>query len=312
MDPALPRGGLGQIFRQYDAIRGHARTAPDPPSDDAPAPWEPEAATPAQEEEAPLEEEAPTRDLRPVADPAPTRDLRPEVLPAAAAVSDGRVTVERPLKPQSILTDETRPRPVGRPKSWEEDAETKKREAAAERRMKFDLEHPNRGTFQADEEGMEKAYKDTTYEGVYYDPRTRTEYVKGTVPTNLKDWWDDVSKIPVWGDIHDADRMKMAEAAYQDLIKKGKPVDRVAGHSLGGSVALQLQKDHDIPFSRTFGAPVFDLNPLRFGAERYRHPLDPFSILDRGATNTRNMSLNTHSFGGFSNAYSYLGKSLGA
>ena len=156
---------------------------------------------------------------------------------------------------------------------------------------------------------MSKAYADTTYPGVYYDPQTRTEYVKGTVPTNLNDWIDDVTKIPVWGDIHDADRMKMAEAAYQDLIKKGKPVDRVVGHSLGGSVALQLQKDHDIPFSRTFGAPVLDLNPFQ-NAERYRHPLDPFSILDRGATNTSNfnhMSVNTHSYGGFHGANSLLG-----
>ena len=42
------------------------------------------------------------------------------------------------------------------------------------------------------------------------------------MPTNWRDWRDDITKIPVWGDIHDAERTKMAEAAYQDLIKQGK------------------------------------------------------------------------------------------
>jgi esterase/lipase len=50
-----------------------------------------------------------------------------------------------------------------------------------------------------------------------------------------------------------------AEDAYNKLIKEGKPVDRVVGHSLGGAMALQLQKDKDIPLSRTFGAPVLDI-----------------------------------------------------
>ena len=159
-------------------------------------------------------------------------------------------------------------------------------EEIGRRKMLSDLSHPSRGTFAGDEVGMRKAYADTTSTGVYYDPRSRTMYVKGTVPTSAKDWWDDVSKIPVWGDIHDADRMKQAEAAYNDLIRQGKPIDRVVGHSLGGSVALQLQRDKDIPLSRTFGAPVFDLDPgitHKVLADRYRHPMDPISVLDRSA-----------------------------
>jgi hypothetical protein len=299
MDPALPPGGLDRIFKQYDAIRSHG-TASDTP------PWEPEDEQQQQQQQQQQQASEPAEATREQETSAPPTELRGFITPLAA---DGRVTVEGFAPPQKILTDGTRPRPVGRPKSWTEDADTKKREEEAARLQKFNSDYSNRGTFKADEEGMSKAYADTTYPGVYYDPQTRTEYVKGTVPTNLNDWIDDVTKIPVWGDIHDADRMKMAEAAYQDLIKKGKPVDRVVGHSLGGSVALQLQKDHDIPFSRTFGAPVLDLNPFQ-NAERYRHPLDPFSILDRGATNTSNfnhMSINTHSYGGFSGAKSLLG-----
>ena len=60
-------------------------------------------------------------------------------------------------------------------------------------------------------------------------------------------------------------------------------MDRVVGHSLGGSVALEMQKEKGIPKSRTFGAPVLDLGMFGPKAERYRHPLDPVSILDRKA-----------------------------
>ena len=102
-----------------------------------------------------------------------------------------------------------------------------------------------------------------------------------------------------------------ASKTYDRLISEGKPVDRVVGHSLGGSVALQLQKDKDIPFSRTFGAPVMQLSPFEKTAERYRHPLDPFSIFDRSATNIMPSSVNTHSYGGFSNNLSISGKFLG-
>jgi hypothetical protein len=210
------------------------------------------------------------------------------------------------------LTDATRPRPKGRPRAWQEDEETKAREAVAQRNMEFAIEHPNRGTFHDDEEGLTKAYQDTTYPGVYYNPQNRTLYVKGTVPTSASDWWDDVSKIPVWGDIHDAARMKMAEAAYKKLMEEGKVVDRVVGHSLGGSVALQLQQDKDIPYSRTYGAPVLSLNPFqKKTAERYRHPKDIVSVLDRGATETFGDSLNYHAYGGYSGNITTDGRFLG-
>ena len=102
-----------------------------------------------------------------------------------------------------------------------------------------------------------------------------------------------------------------AKKTYERLISEGKPVDRVVGHSLGGSVALQLQKDKDIPFSRTFGAPVVQLSPFEKNAERIRHPLDPFTFFDRSATNIQSMNLNTHAYGGFANNTSALGKFLG-
>jgi len=161
------------------------------------------------------------------------------------------------------------------------------------------ITHPNGGvSFAQDEEGMGKAYADASYPGVYYDQNTRTMYVKGTV--DGQDWWDDVTKVPVWGNLQDSRRYKDAERAYNDLLQRGLPVDRIVGHSLGGSVALQEQKDKGIDFSRTFGAPVVDLNPFHRGTqERYRHPLDPVSILDRGAA-WGNLLAYSHSYGGFS------------
>jgi hypothetical protein len=137
-------------------------------------------------------------------------------------------------------------------------------------------------SYAQDEVGMEKAYNDRSTPGTYLDPSNHTLYVKGTVDGT--DWFDDFTKVPVWGDLKDSRRYKDAERAYDFFTKRGDPIDRVVGHSLGGSVALELQKNKAIDFSRTFGAPVLDPNPMHRGTvERVRHPLDPVSVLDRGA-----------------------------
>ena len=166
-----------------------------------------------------------------------------------------------------------------------------KGESLMERRSRY----PNGASFEQDEKGLENAYNDKTSAGVYYDPDSRTEYIKGS--STPRDWWGDISKIPVWGDVKQSERYQEADKAYLDLQASGKPVDRVAGHSLGGGVALELAKDRGISKSRTFGAPVLDMNP--FGrAERYRHPLDPVSILDRKAS-WGSLKAYPHSYTGF-------------
>jgi hypothetical protein len=58
-----------------------------------------------------------------------------------------------------------------------------------------------------------------------------------------------------------------------------------------------MQKQRNIPKSRTFGAPVLDLNP-KPNQERYRHLFDPVSVLDRGA-NLGDLKLYPHSYTGF-------------
>ena len=243
----LPPGGLERVFAQYDRIVAHHHTDP-PPHVAEPPPTAPPVATeakPVSRDEPPWQ--SPPNDLFDRMEAGEQRLFGKQKQSAPAA--DG-------------LFD---------------------RMDAGEQRLKEHIDHPSGATFKQDEEGLDNAYLDKTSAGVYYDPSTRTEYVKGTKTAH--DWYDDFTKIPFWGDTRNSERYQQADAAYEDLQAHGQPVDRVVGHSLGGSVALQLQRDKGIPASRTFGAPVLDLKRSDYGkSERYRHPIDPVSVLDRGAT----------------------------
>ena len=155
-------------------------------------------------------------------------------------------------------------------------------------------------SFQRDEAGLDAAYSNS--KGTYYDPSTKTEYIKGsTTPT---DWYDDFSKIP-FGDTAKSEWYSQAMDAYGKLTSSGQPVDRLVGHSLGGAVALEmannLGKQGIKAATRTFGAPVLDVMPRNFHnvkPERYRHPLDPVSIADRGAKWEKVMTY-PHTYTGF-------------
>jgi hypothetical protein len=297
-DPALPPGGLDRIFSQFDSIRAHAT------SDDGPAPWEPEEdQVKPQSKQQPAQEEA-----------APTRDLRPKDMDAM---------------PQQVLTDAVRKRPLGRPKSWAEPDRAQRATQLLEQNLQKSYQHIDKQnttieqnlhqghadlllrnrenrkqgvTFAEDERGMDNAYGYKSFPGVAYDENTGTLYIAGS--DSWRSWYDDGVNIPDWGDLTHAERYKQAERAYNDLTQKyGKPVNRVVGHSLGGSVALELAKNKDIEFTRTFGAPVMDLNPDHRGlVERYRHPVDPVSFFDRGAT-WGNVVAYPHSYTGFKEAF---------
>ncbi len=72
---------------------------------------------------------------------------------------------------------------------------------------------------------------------------------------------------------------------WRDCKNQGQ-IDTVVGHSLGGSVSLELQKNYPdiIKKSRTYGAPVMDLlGSESDDVDRYRNWFDPVSIFDRGA-----------------------------
>ena len=121
---------------------------------------------------------------------------------------------------------------------------------------------------------MEGAYKHVDYY-IHGD----TMYIASS--HTAKYWYDDVTKIPVWGDLRNSTRYKAA----QDALMENPQVKTVIGQSLGGGVALELQRNYEhITSSRTYGAPVW--NPI--GSEsnnydRYRHRFDPVSMFDRSA-----------------------------
>ena len=74
-------------------------------------------------------------------------------------------------------------------------------------------------------------------------------YVAGS--HTARDWYDDVTKVPFWGDVRGAERYQAAEKA----LSVHQNVKRVVGHSLGGSVALELQKRHKGLAERLCGTP---------------------------------------------------------
>ena len=267
MDYGFPPGGLERLFRSYDRIVAHGvhRGKPDEP------PWHTEE--PGKE----TAKDPDSKATEPSPEPQRVVGDVPEPYEAAEA-RDAQLKANLGYDPK---------------KSWGDirAEDIVKGESLMERRSKY----PNGASFEQDEKGLENAYNDKTSKGVFYDPETRTEYIKGS--STPRDGFDDLTKIPIWGDTKQAERYQEADKAYLGLQASGKPVERVVGHSLGGSVALELAKDRGIQHSRTFGAPVLDMNP--FGnAERYRHPLDPVSILDRGAK-WGNVKAYPHSYTGF-------------
>ena len=92
-------------------------------------------------------------------------------------------------------------------------------------------------------------------------------------------------------------RYTQALQAIDNFKHHGIPITKIVGHSLGGSVALQLQKDMPGQFTTvTYGAPVASATP----GLRYRRALDPISATDLGAIAVPSSQLNAHSYSGYS------------
>ena len=72
-----------------------------------------------------------------------------------------------------------------------------------------------------------------------------------------RDWFDDFTKVPAWRDLRNSERYQKVQTQFEEQ----EQIDTVVGHSLGGSVSLELQKNYpDRKLkSRTYGAPVMDL-----------------------------------------------------
>ena len=141
-----------------------------------------------------------------------------------------------------------------------------------------------------------------------------TMYINGT--ETLGDWVDNVKHIPDWGTINKvkqgvAGALRSAgvnvleapdapsdwgnikeTARYKQALKTLKEhpeITHVSGHSLGGAVALELQREFPQLETRTYGAPVFEptgIERLQKGSEnvhRYRNWNDPVAQFDNSA-----------------------------
>ena len=121
--------------------------------------------------------------------------------------------------------------------------------------------------------GLKKAYN--THKGIHID--NDTMFIAGT--RNFRDVYDDVTKIPVWGDLKNSKRYRDVE----EEIKANPNVKKLIGHSLAGSVALEFEKNNQGYETTTYGAPVFQLSSN--AGNRFRHRNDPISAFDFGAKN---------------------------
>ena len=135
-----------------------------------------------------------------------------------------------------------------------------------------------------DAQGLKRAYEEP--DSVFQNGDTL--YIAGTHPTNIVDWYQDVTLIPTKR-VRFSNRFRQAEEAMNKGIK------RVVGHSLGGSVALELQQNDPDLESVTYGAPVWSSKH----GKRYRHWLDPVSMFDSGASSSSSPGWNPHSYDGF-------------
>ena len=125
-------------------------------------------------------------------------------------------------------------------------------------------QEPKQDKIKTGAEGMDRAYA----QGDTYIEDNKM-FVAGS--HTARDWWDDITKIPQWqnvpsglfdfvdlmnsepgklifgtGDLRQSERYK---AGREALLSHDK-VDLGEGHSLGGSVVLQLQKDFPDRFKK--------------------------------------------------------------
>jgi hypothetical protein len=137
-----------------------------------------------------------------------------------------------------------------------------------------------------DKEGLHKAY--ALDEKLYASGDTL--YIAGT--SSMQDVWDDL-KIPL--------HLTSKSNRYQNASKfldENQNIKQLVGHSLGGSVALELQGNMASRNfkTNTYGAPVFSFTKAE---NRYRNFGDPVSMLDWGSKSSLNVGLNPHTYDNF-------------
>jgi hypothetical protein len=139
-----------------------------------------------------------------------------------------------------------------------------------------------------DKEGLDEAY-------INGDAAVRgdTMYVAGS--HYAIDWLDDLTRVPFWGDVKKSYRYKQVDK----VLDANPQIHTIVAHSLGGSVAHELQRNHPGLRTVTYGSPAVSWRDR--GGERYRNGYDPVSVLDRGAVqlvhpNPRDFKAFTHDY----------------
>ena len=133
----------------------------------------------------------------------------------------------------------------------------------------------------SDEEGLKRAYD--TKDGLYQ--HYNKLFISGT--KDPIDFVDDL-KLPFDDTLNMTTRGRTADKYYRSHHE----IDTVIGHSLGGAVALSLEKQYkkegNNPYgiiqSKTFGSPTVSANFTNNNPNRIRYFGDPISALDFGST----------------------------
>ena len=132
-----------------------------------------------------------------------------------------------------------------------------------------------------DEEGLKRAYD--TNDGLYQ--HYNKLFIAGT--KDPIDFVDDL-KLPFDDTLNMTTRGRTADKYYRSHHE----IDTVIGHSLGGAVALSLEKQYKkegnnpygIVQSKTFGSPTVSANFTNNNPNRIRYFGDPISVLDFNST----------------------------
>ena len=140
-----------------------------------------------------------------------------------------------------------------------------------------------------DKEGLDRAYQ----QGDAYT-RNTTMFVAGS--HTARDWYDDVTKIPFWGDVKKSERYQQADK----MLKANPQIRTIVGHSLGGAVSHELARANPGLKTVTYGAPSVSWGTAG-GEGRYRNAYDPVSMFDRGSTRLRQ----PHPFSHFALTHDY-------
>ena len=144
-----------------------------------------------------------------------------------------------------------------------------------------------------DTTGLEKAYASGSK--MYHHRSNNTLYIAGTSSIGDVMQWHDIPlhRVP------ETTRYKTVDRYLSSLSTDQLP-SRIVGHSLGGSVGLELSKHYNVP-ATTYGAPVFDpipRNPLH-RPDRLACRFDPVASLDFGAKKVECTDrINPHSYVG--------------